>query len=107
MGTADSEEYMTEACPYETEQAKHDAATKRFNKRILLEPLIILCLIFGYCAIQAHAQHRDAKINDDMQKAEIAKLKAPQSLTCILKQNGMQFEYPNCTLLNKNYAQLN
>jgi hypothetical protein len=94
-------------CPYEASLAEDAEAQKRWNVRVLVEPLIILAFILGYCVLQANMQHRDEANKSQMLKAEIAKLKSPQTLTCILKQNGMQFEYPNCTLLNDKYARLN
>ncbi len=97
---------MTEACPYETEQAIQNADIKRFNKRVLVEPLVILSFILGYCAVQTWIQNRDQAVQHHLLQAENIKLKRPKIVTCIFTKNNIIHQYPNCKVVADKYARL-
>lgn len=96
MGTADSNEYEIKACAYQALQADDLQATKRWNKRVLVEPLIILAAIFAYCALQAIMQQRDLQ-------AQLAEQTKSRAATCQIKQNNTLHQF-DCTVINKQLA---
>lgn len=97
MGTADSDEYTHNAdYRYGQYLAEEAAAAKSFNRRLWLEPIVMLLAIFGYCALQAVMQHRDLQA----QQAESAK---QRDAICHIKQHNTLHEF-NCHVINAKLA---
>lgn len=96
MGTADSDDYTKQPCAFQAQQTMHEAEIKRFNRRVMLEPLLILCVIVGYCALQASMQQRDLKA----QQAEAAK---QRDAICQIKQHNTLHQF-NCQVINAKLA---
>jgi cell division protein ZapA (FtsZ GTPase activity inhibitor) len=86
----------TQHCPYEAEAAKELQEIKRWNKRVLVEPLIMLALILGYCMVQANAQQRDLQAQLDEQTKS-------RAATCHIKQHNTVHEF-DCTLVKDKLA---
>lgn len=96
MGTADSDEYEIKPCAYQALQADALQTTKRWNKRVLVEPLIILAAIFAYCTLQAIMQQRDLQ-------AQLAKQTQSRAATCQIQQNNTLHQF-NCTVMTNKLA---
>ncbi len=83
---------------YEQWQAEVLQETKRCNRRVWLEPLIILIVIFAYCLLQATMQERD-------HKAELEEENKAQQVTCQIKQYNSIHQF-DCTVINKKLAEI-
>jgi len=76
------------------------AALKKENKaRVWIEPLILIVIIFGYCALMAKRENNDEAI-------KTSGMKKDQMHICQLKQNSV-FHQIDCSAINKKYAKLN
>jgi CRP-like cAMP-binding protein len=69
---------------------------RTFDKRVLVEPLILLAVLLGYCALQSTMQQRDLQAQLD----ERAKYR---DAICQIQQYNSVHEFP-CRLLNDEIA---
>ena len=86
-------------CPFQALLDEETAAAKRCNRRVLVEPLLILAFIFGYCALQATMQQRDLQVQlADQEKARAA--------ACQINQHNTVHQF-DCTMVTKKIAKTN
>ena len=99
MNKSAYQEQIDLRCPFQELLDEEAAATKRWNKRVLVEPLIILALIFGYCALQATMQQRDLQ-------AQLVDQEKARAAICQIHQYNTLHQF-DCTIINKNLAKIN